>query len=381
MRFAAITVLTLSALGAGWKLCSARPALANPVHRGQPAALAAAKGAQWLAGVQGGDGGWGQDGGATSNVRNGERLETSGNDVANTAVAALALVRAGNTPSKGPHRLAVLRAVEFVLRHVERSPEAGLTVTDGQGTQIQRKLGPFIDTFLTSMLLAELDGQMIDSASNQRVRHALQKCVAKIEKNQQGDGSWNLAGGWAPILGTSMASRSLYAAQEKGVRVDNKVLGKVADYTKQNAAAKAGTAGGVYRASPAAAGVPLYQSAQALEEMSRTEGDRRKNESEIRAITRELSSDRFVKGYGSMGGEEFFSYLNISDSMRRAGGEGWTNWNGQIQAKLVDLQNADGTWAGHHCITGRVAVTSAAILTLLADGQPAPAAAFRPVKK
>ena len=36
--------------------------------------------------------------------------------------------------------------------------------------------------------------------------------------------------------------------------------------------------------------------------------------------------------------------------------------------KIVRLQNNDGTWAGHHCITGRVAVTSAAILNLAVDG-------------
>jgi hypothetical protein len=68
-----------------------------------------------------------------------------------------------------------------------------------------------------------------------------------------------------------------------------------------------------------------------------------------------------------MGGEEFFSYLNISDSLHRTGGPEWTKWNGNIKAKMLQLQNEDGTWAGSHCITGRVAVTSAAILTLLAD--------------
>ena len=35
------------------------------------------------------------------------------------------------------------------------------------------------------------------------------------------------------------------------------------------------------------------------------------------------------------------------------------------------MQNEDGTWAGHHCITGRVAVTSAAILMLAVDREPA----------
>ena len=319
------------------------------------------KAIRWLVSVQGNDGGWGQDGGETSFVRTGERLESNANDVANTAVATLALVHAGNTPAKGEFRSQVRRGVDFILRSVEESPADGLAVTRITGTQIQRKLGPFIDTFLTSTLLSELDGNMGDAQSNQRVRRALEKCVNKIQVNQQRDGSWNISGGWAPILGTSMASRSLDAAREKGVRVDAATMAKVDDYTKK---AQIG-------ASPAAsAGVALYQDAQALEQMSRTEGDRVRNAKEIRSITGQLADSKFVNGFGSMGGEEFFSYLNISDSLHRAGGEQWNNWNNQIKSQLVRLQNNDGTWAGHHCITGRVAVTGAAVMTLLAERDP-----------
>src|SRR6266568_3361122 len=189
------------------------------------------KAVHWLVSVQGKDGGWGQDGGATSYVRSSERLETNGNDVANTAVATLALVHAGNTPVKGEYRANVRRGVDFILRSVEDSPQEGLAVTKISGTQIQRKLGPYIDTFLTSTLLSELDGNMGDAQSNQRVRRALEKCVAKIEKNQQNDGSWNVGGGWAPILGTSMASRSLDIADKKGVRVQAATKDKVEAYT------------------------------------------------------------------------------------------------------------------------------------------------------
>jgi hypothetical protein len=113
--------------------------------------------------------------------------------------------------------------------------------------------------------------------------------------------------------------------------------------------------------------VSLYQGAQALEQLSRTDEDRKKNAKEIDAIKGRLSDAKFVTGFGSMGGEEFFSYLNISDSLHRTGGPEWTKWNGDIKAKVLQMQNEDGTWAGHHCITGRVAVTSAAILTLMAD--------------
>src|ERR1043165_3665231 len=94
------------------------------------------KAVHWLVSVQGNDGGWGQDGGETSYVRAGEHLETNGNDVANTAVATLALVHAGNTPVKGEYRTQVKRGVEFILRSVEQSPEQGLAVTQVTGTQI-----------------------------------------------------------------------------------------------------------------------------------------------------------------------------------------------------------------------------------------------------
>ena len=83
-----------------------------------------------------------------------------------------------------------------------------------------------------------------------------------------------------------------------------------------------------------------------------------------------LASPQHVMGFGSFGGEEFFSYLNISDSLHRTGGAEWEKWNGDMKAKLLKLQNEDGTWAGHHCITGRVAVTSAAILVMLVDREP-----------
>ncbi len=340
-----------------------------------PGSTAVDKGARWLASVQGADGGWGQDGGEASSARPGERLESSGNDVANTAVAALALLQAGRQ-----YEPQVERALAFVLQRIEASPADGLAITDRQGTQIQRKLGPCIDTFLSSMLMSQIDGRASTPALNARVRKALQKTVAKIEKHQQSDGSWNIAGGWAPVLGTSMASRSLFEAQNRGVSVDAAVLKRAEAYTVSaliaappvaGVAADGRSAGRVVVTSPAApaeaAGVALYQSAQALEQLSRTTADRVQNAKQISAIQSQLGNAAFVGGFGSMGGEEFFSYLNISDSMKRVGGDAWSKWHANITQKILGLQNSDGAWAGHHCITGRVAMTSAAILNLTVD--------------
>jgi hypothetical protein len=355
-------------VAAGWAGSTSNP-------KNDVATAAVDRGAKWLASVQGKDGGWGQDGGETSYVRQGEHLESNGNDIANTAVAVLALRRAGPQ-----YQANVDRGLEFILARVENSPREGLTVSTVTGTQIQRKLGPYIDTFLTSMVLSEVDGTL-DPKRNARVRTALEKCVAKIQQNQQGDGSWNVGGGWAPVLGTSMASRSLYVAQQKGVRVDEKTMAKAEVYSANavvtgsgaGSGRAVGVVGGVAgssapTAAPAAAGVPLYQNAQALEQLTRTEKDRERNAPKIAAIKAQISYQRFVDGYGSMGGEEFFSYLNISDSLRRTGGPEWEKWHSQITEKVLRLQNQDGTWAGHHCITGRVATTSAAILNLAVDG-------------
>ena len=258
--------ITVGAAAALWMAADA--ADVSSATSGDRVTAAVAQGAQWLASVQGRDGGWGQDGGETSYLRQGERLESNGNDVANTAAAALALRRAGKR-----YQPAVERAIDFILRNVDASPQQGLAVTRVSGTQIQRKLGPYIDTFLTAKLLSEIDGAMPTTTQNLRVRKALEKCVAKIESNQLKDGSWNVAGGWAPILGTSLASQSLFVAQAKGVRVGSATMARAQAYTRDSIG-QPGRTSAMAAAPPAAAGVPLYQSAQALEQLSRTEKDR-----------------------------------------------------------------------------------------------------------
>ena len=448
------------------------------------------KGVKWLVSTQGADGGWGQDGGEKSYVRNGEKLESEGNDVANTCLATLALVRTGNTVTQGAGKDALKNGLNFVLNRVEESPADGILLKTPTATQVQRKLGANIDTFVAAMLLSEVDGATGDAQTDTRVRKALEKVVGKIEKNQQKDGSWNTAGGWAPILGTSIASRSLYTAQGKGVAVAQNSLDQVDKWTKETLIAQAnlgGSDGGAEytgslhtegrvtygrlaadakpaapadpeyagrlsaapvvalggaapaKAAPVAvrmaadklrtaeddlvsasaspggggmsgagfgsgvgagvgaedrhdriksaeitklvvrhggsraassAGVKLYDRAQAIEQLSRTPEDRLANAPQLQQFAAELSQDAVVSGFGSMGGEEFFSYLNVSDSLHRVGGPEWDKWNTKIKDHVTKLQNADGTWAGQHCITGRVACTSAAVLTLLTERMP-----------
>ena len=74
--------------------------------------------------------------------------------------------------------------------------------------------------------------------------------------------------------------------------------------------------------SGAGAGVVLYDRAQTLEQLSRTEADRKANAKAIATIAGEISRPAVVNGFGSMGGKNILD-LNISDSLRRSGGDAW----------------------------------------------------------
>ena len=46
-----------------------------------------------------------------------------------------------------------------------------------------------------------------------------------------------------------------------------------------------------------------------------------------------------------------------------------------MTSNLERIQNKDGSWSGHHCITGRTFCTAAALLVLTVDRAPIPLAA------
>ena len=103
------------------------------------------------------------------------------------------------------------------------------------------------------------------------------------------------------------------------------------------------------------------------------------NRQALTQIAVNIGDKRFVKGFGNNGGEEFLSYMNISETLFVQGGEEWRKWDRQVCELITSVQNEDGSWSGHHCITGRTFCTSAALLTMMADRAPLPSAeAARP---
>lgn len=357
------------------------------------------KGIDWLVEAQHENGGWG--GGSHANQQNRDPRNVQV-DPATTAFAGMALLRAGHTPVDGKYKESVRKATDYLVETVESyGNPSSPKITDITGTQPQAKLGPLVDTSMTAQFLARVLTTLPENdPSRSRVDAALGVCVAKLQTSQQKDGSWNLAGaGWAPVLQSSLGSNALELAEVAGKPVSEPALERARNYQKQNFDRKSGRVD-----ARDAAGVALYafsgaQRSNAAEAKAADElVARAKSEGKLKAdaqVTTEtlqqagvagpkaaelaaaygdfnaqatqLKDENLLRGFGNNGGEEFLSFLLTSESMVIAGGEKWNEWNEQIRTRLEKVQNPDGSWSGHHCITSPVFCTAAVVQCLTTD--------------
>ena len=113
---------------------------------------------------------------------------------------------------------------------------------------------------------------------------------------------------------------------------------------------------------------------EAKAQLRRFADTERAQEEATAAFVKRLDDKQFIQGFGSNGGEEFLSYMNISETLLAKGGAEWEKWDKRMIENLNNIQNKDGSWSGHHCITARTFCTAAALLVLMADRAPVPIA-------
>ncbi len=453
----------------------------------KPMSEAVKKGLAYLVKTQQDDGGWAQGGGWRTTVGGGGgRVEGKDvedpSDVGNSCITLLALIRAGNTPTEGEYKDAVKKGMAYLYAKVEKADKDTLYVTDVRNTQLQSKIGTYIDTFLANLVLAEMKGKA--GADERRLAACLEKTMNKIVKHQTAEGQFANNAGWAPVLSVAVANKGIARAQQNGVKVDAQFFARAAEQSRVAVggvpageavaglpaatvttpaagvvtatpptsgpvaslpATKVPAVAGVKPADPVAAaaaprvtraldsasampapgfagggagglggrvpagdaGVNLYRIAQGAsnyqdvvnglrvdgkkaqeilkdanapkekrDEAQRKLGELEKAEGENVAVQKQLAANvndpAFVAGFGSNGGEEFLSFLNISETLVVKGGKEWEEWDGKMQKGMEKAQDKDGSWAGHHCITGKNFCTAGALLVLMADRTPFP---------
>ena len=95
----------------------------------------------------------------------------------------------------------------------------------------------------------------------------------------------------------------------------------------------------------------------------------------LSVVTSKFQDQRFVAGFGCNGGEEFLSYLQISETLLANKSKEFADWDKRITENINRVQTADGSWIGQHCITSRTFCTAAAVMVLTADRTSSPSIA------
>jgi len=350
------------------------------------------KGLDWMGKAQAPDGGWGAGTHSRQDI-NDPHAVTS--DPATTALVAMSLLRTDNTLDKGDYSSNLKKATGFLLKITEESPDNQPYLTTLTNTQPQIKLGRNIDVILTAQFFTNiLRYNLNDEAMKKRIEKALDKCVARIQQGQDKDGSWR-DGGWAPVLQSALANNALESADDVGRVVDGEVMERSRKYQNSNFDVNTNAA-----VTSKAAGVMLYglssttrasakesRRAKDIVEKAKREGkikDETVTEQNLRdagvatihakelmtaysinkSSQQQAQRDDVLTGFGNNGGEEFMSFLMTGESLIMQGGDDWKKWYDATTGKLVNIQNNDGSWNGHHCITSPVFCTATCLLIL-----------------
>lgn len=299
----------------------------------------AAAGIAWLLKAQNEDGSWGED----------VRCEA---EVACTAIAGLALLGSGETGRDGPHRAAVTRAVRWTAR---RALASGSRMR-GAPSSIETYLGEHIGDYLACAFLAEAHGMVPETSRDEATAGALRRLVRRIEGWQLQDGSWN--DGVEPLTTTAIVYVALRAAHNAGVAVKDASLAKVVKYVES----RIDTARKVV-VDPLHGDRPRFTgTAGALRVLF---GLGREKTPEGRTAAGILGKLEFGRDYGDeVSGEDFFGGVLAAHAMIHDEGKPWRATFAKLQKVLVECQNEDGSWTGHHCISARTFCTACAVTTL-----------------
>lgn len=350
-------------------------------------------GLEWIVRAQQDNGGWGAGSHHRQNVMDPHAVPS---DPATTAMVSMAILRSGSTLTSGAHSQILERGLNYLLLAVETAPANATNITTITNTQIQTKLGSNIDVILTAQFLSDILDYLDHNAPlKKRTIRCLDICVEKIQRAQDHDGSTKGAG-WAGVLQSSLANNALEMAEAKGAKVDTVALEKSRQYQKSNYDPSTGDVN-----TDRGAGIILYSvtgSARASAKEARKvkevmeDAKRRGRIADDAPATKEVletigyspseaskyataynvyesakqkaQESDVMDGFGSNGGEEFLSYLQTGESMVINKDQSWKQWYDNISGRMLKIQNNDGSWNGHHCITSPVFCTATSLLIL-----------------
>ena len=285
------------------------------------------KGTNWLLKTFNRDGGCGEDIGTAS-------------DISCSAAVALAFLSQGNSPISGPQNQLIRKTTNYLLEMV-----ANERFSINLNSQVRADLCAYADHHFAAMGLSQIMGQGRDD--DESIEIALKKLIKTIGRGQSAQGHWGdgrypqLAAvtGWCSLRGAFFAGMNVEANAET-----------TAKYLI--AAMRGGRGQGNFFAMASGIRV-LYAMQMENQDVARWAFDE--------ALK---SSTKYFPRFNQLGGEQYLAFHYINETMLKRGGQMWQQWFPTVRDKLIDVQNADGSWIGHSCIVSRTFCTACALLVL-----------------
>ncbi len=277
-------------------------------------------------------------------------------DIGCSAMTGLALLANGSTPSQGPHKLHLRRIVNYLIGCVDAMPKGN--ITSKSGTQLQNKIGRQAHTFFALLFLSQVAGEV---NVHNRVGAACAKLADTVVKAQSPRGDWGQES-WAPTLGTVMGWTSLRSAHFAGFKVGGSPEKTAEHLMKQMNSNLVRREHWMHTLYKNATGIRvLYAMGKENEAVS---------EEAFKNVIRLVKTDNTA--FNQAGGEEFLAFHLITETMLQKEDDDWKTWFPIVRDKMISVQNKDGSWTGHHCITSRTFCTAAAVLVLSAPNRYLP---------
>ncbi|MCH8042428.1 MAG: hypothetical protein IID44_01800 [Planctomycetes bacterium] len=301
------------------------------------------KGNKFLLTAKNRDGGYGNDIGQPS-------------DVGISSFVGLAFMAQGNTLTEGPRNRELRQIVTYVVKHV-RKMSRGADVSGKTRTQLQSEFGYYAPSFFAALFLSQVVGE---TANDHEARRSLVKLIDTISRAQQSDGSWG-QDSYVPTLGTVMGWVCLRGSYSAGFEVQGSA-NKTAEHLMNQMDGARDSRNWMQMLYRDAAGIRvLYAMGKKYEPVTR------------KAVENALNLIKHDnRAFAQAGGEDYLAHFLITDTMLQSGGEDWKRWYPLVRDRTVGVQNSDGSWTGHHCMTSRVFCTAAAVLILSAPNRMLP---------
>jgi len=250
--------------------------------------------------------------------------------VAMTALAGMALLGSGSTPTRGRYWRQVSKATDYLLK--QSQPQGVISAPAEEGRSM------FGHGFAT-MFLASVYGMEEDPKRQQQIHDVLTKAVALTARSQSGPGGWLYAPDQSGDEGsvTITQVQALRACRQAGITVPVETIKKAIGYIKKSANPDGGiryTASGGGPSRPpitAAAVAVLYNAGQYDDPMA---------EKALQYALKTVPID------GSGNYHHYYSHLYLAQALYQRGGKSWDEYYGKLAKWLQKQQRKDGAWEG-----------------------------------